>query len=142
MLGADPETILVRQEWVQKAENDLVAAAHLLRLGRRCPTDTVCFHSQQCVEKYPKALLVNHGRDVPKTHGLRVLMAQLPIAERPDLTPEEQQQLTDNATIARYPGDYAAISLADARKAVKCARRVRRQIPKRLPSQALRADLR
>jgi HEPN domain-containing protein len=105
MLGADPETIQVMQAWVQKTENDLVAAAHLLRLGRRCPTDTVCFHSQQCVEKYLRALLVNHGRDVPRTHGLRVLMAQLLIVARPDLMPEEQQQLTDYATHGRLiPG--------------------------------------
>jgi len=33
-------------------------AVHTLKMGRDCPTDTVCFHSQQCIEKYIKAFLV------------------------------------------------------------------------------------
>ena len=32
--------------------------AYTLRMGKDCPTDTVCFHAQQCAEKYLKALLV------------------------------------------------------------------------------------
>jgi HEPN domain-containing protein len=54
----DPEKIaIVVSEWVAKAENDLTNAAHTLKLGKACPTDTVCFHAQQVVEKYLKALL-------------------------------------------------------------------------------------
>ncbi len=45
-------------EWVIKTENNLKNAVHSLKLGKECPTDTVCFHAQQCVEKYLKALLV------------------------------------------------------------------------------------
>ena len=33
-------------------------AVHTLKLGADGPTDTVCFHAQQCIEKYLKALLV------------------------------------------------------------------------------------
>ena len=139
MLGVDPETVRIIREWVQKAENDLSNAAYVLRLGKRCPTDTVCFHAQQCVEKYLKAMLVNHERDIPKTHALSVLNAQLPAGARPDLTPEEEQLLTDYATITRYPGDYAAISLTEARQAVKIARRVRRHARKHLPKETWQA---
>ncbi len=46
-------------EWVEKAENDLKNAAHTIKMGEDCPTDTVCFHAQQCVEKYLKAFLVS-----------------------------------------------------------------------------------
>jgi hypothetical protein len=38
----------------------------------------------------------------------------------------------------RYPGDYVPISLAEARAAVKSDRRVRRQVRKRLPKEALK----
>ncbi len=140
MLAVDPELIRVVREWLQKAENDLTAAAQLLKLGKACPTDTVCFHAQQCAEKYVKALLVHHGQDFPKTHNLRALLALLPARARPDLTPEEQHLLTRYATVTRYPGDYEAIPLSEARNAVKIARRVRRQIRKRLPKEALRAQ--
>ena len=43
-------TAVVR-EWLDKAENDLKNAAHTLEMGEACPTDTVCFHAQQCAEK-------------------------------------------------------------------------------------------
>ena len=62
------------QRWVDKAEHDLKNAEHTLTLGDDCPVDTVCFHAQQCVEKYLKALLVFYGIVPPRTHNLRVLM--------------------------------------------------------------------
>ena len=51
-------TGLVVAEWVLKAEDDLKNAVHTLKLGRTGPIDTVCFHAQQCAEKYLKAYLV------------------------------------------------------------------------------------
>jgi HEPN domain-containing protein len=129
--------ITVCAEWLAKADNDLTTAAHTLKLGASCPTDTVCFHAQQCVEKYLKALLVMEGIDFPKTHDLKTMMALIPAGLRPDLSSEEQSWLTDYATGARYPG-WEQISLAVARRAVAVARRVRRDIRRRLPRRALR----
>jgi hypothetical protein len=41
----DAESVaLVAAEWVARAEDDLKNAAHTLKLGRTCPTGTVCFH--------------------------------------------------------------------------------------------------
>jgi hypothetical protein len=51
-------TTAIAREWIIKAENDLKTAAHTLKMVRGCPTDIVCFHAQQCVEKYLKAFLV------------------------------------------------------------------------------------
>ena len=137
MFEANDEVMQVIRQWAQKAENDLKTAAHTLKLCERCPTDTVCFHAQQCVEKYLKALLVWHEIDFPKTHNLGTLLALLPARIRLDLTPEEQERLTDYATVTRYPGDYDAIPLAEAQQAVAIARRVRSQVRKRLPKEAL-----
>jgi len=39
------EQVAVVREWVGKAENDLKNATHTLKLGKECPTDTVCFHA-------------------------------------------------------------------------------------------------
>jgi len=33
----------VVREWISKAENDLKNAANTLKMGKDCPTDTVCF---------------------------------------------------------------------------------------------------
>jgi len=136
MFEPDEEVIAVVRQWVQKAENDLKNAAHTLKLGQDCPTDTVCFHAQQCVEKYIKALLVLRGVEFARIHHINALLALLPARVRPDLTPEEQERLTDYAVSARYPGDYEPIPLAEARQAVQIARRVRRQIRKWLPKES------
>jgi len=136
----DPEVIATVRRWLEKAENDLLTATTLLKLGRQCPTDTVCFHAQQCIEKYLKGLLVWRSRSFPKTHDLTALMGLLAAADRPELSADEQEMLTRYATVMRYPGDYAPISLAEARAAVKIARRVRRQARKRLPKEALKSS--
>jgi hypothetical protein len=54
MLDLDEAVLEVVAQWVLKAESDLKTAALLLRVRRDCPTDIVCFHVQQCVEKYLK----------------------------------------------------------------------------------------
>lgn len=109
-------------------------------LGKDCPTDTVCFHAQQCVEKYIKAVLVLHATPFPKTHDLSMLVALLPTKLRPQLDRKDQKLLTDYATIRRYPdpGGEPEISFTEARKAVARARRVRRELRKHLPKPALR----
>ena len=126
------EILIVTRDWVIKAENDLKNAVYTLGMGDDCPTDTVCFHAQQCVEKYLKAFLVLKKIDFPKTHDIKELIALLPSNTRPKMTPEEQRRLTDYATVTRYPGDYELISLAEARRAVKIARRVRNKMRKLL----------
>jgi len=135
----DPNEVLtVVRGWVQKAENDLITAAHTLTLGQNTPTDTVCFHVQQCVEKYIKALLTWHGIEFGRIHHISALLAFLPEAVRPDLTPEEQERLTEYAVTTRYPGDYDPIPLDEANQAVRLARRVRACVRKHLPATALR----
>ncbi len=62
MPGARREVTRVAAEWVAKAEGDLRAAAQILKIEKDCPTETVVFHAQQCVEKYLKAVLRIHLR--------------------------------------------------------------------------------
>lgn len=60
-------------EWVRKAEADYEAATILIRKRQQPLPDVVCFHCQQCSEKYLKAFLVKHKIAFPKTHNLLVL---------------------------------------------------------------------
>jgi len=131
------EVLAVVQQWVQKAENDLKTATYTLQLKEECPTDTVCFHAQQCIEKYSKAVLVYNGVDFPRTHNLSVLIVLLPQPSCLSLTAEEQERLTDYATTTRYPGDYEPIPVGEARQAVRLARRTRRELRKLLPKEIL-----
>ncbi len=137
----DPNAVIsVIREWLAKADNDLKTAVHTLTLGKACPTDTVCFHAQQCIEKHIKALLVCRATPFPKTHDIGRLRALLPPRLRPKLDRNRVDRLTEYATVMRYPGAGSDLSLAEARKAVAVARRVRREVRKHLPKAALRRE--
>jgi HEPN domain-containing protein len=135
MPAPDPVIIVVRA-WVAKAENDLTAAVHLFTLGAECPTDTVCFHAQQCVEKDIKALLVFRATPFPKTHDIYALRTLLPPRLRPKLTKKDQDLLTQYATVRRSPMG-PDIPMPEARRAVALARRVRREVRRHVPRAAL-----
>ena len=114
------------RDWIAKAEGGFLAAMVLARRRKVPLHDQVCFHCQQCVEKYLKARLEEAGIPHPKTHDLeRLLMLILPVEPlwaslRPAL-----KSLSDFAVEFRYPGN-AAIA-ADARKAVKDAKVIRKE---------------
>ena len=132
------QVVTVIREWVAKAENDLKNASHTLKLGRECPVDTVCFHAQQCVEKYLKSVLILRNIPFPKTHDIEALHALIPPLDRPQMSPMDQKRLTRYATAMRYPGDYLPTTLAEARSSVALARRIRKDIRSILPKAALR----
>ena len=132
------QVVTVIREWVQRAESDLKTARHTLKLGKECPADTVCFHAQQVVEKYLKAVLVAEGMDFPRTHDIERVMALLPKRLRPSVSIEEARRLTAYATVMRYPGNYQPVTVQEARLAVGLARRVRKEIREILPKAALR----
>ncbi len=51
--------------WAERAEEDFILARAALR--RKQPlTSGVCFHAQQCAEKYMKALLISKAWSSPK----------------------------------------------------------------------------
>ena len=123
--------------WVEKAEDDLKVSAYLLTMGQECPYSIVCFHAQQCVEKYIKAVLVYHDIDFPKAHDLTRLTRLVPAEVLIPLSDEEQDKLTDYATVNRYPGDWEPITRAEAEEAASVARRVREAVRALLPPEAL-----
>jgi HEPN domain-containing protein len=96
------------REWVRKAEADY-RVAQLLRRGKEAVHDAVCFHCQQCVEKYLKALLQELGLPITRTHDLEALRVQLH-PHHPSLAPFRRGLgfLSDYAVDARYPGKTAS----------------------------------
>jgi HEPN domain-containing protein len=128
-----PERTKLARQWLAKAEEDLIAARHLLTLAdEECPFTAVAFHAQQCVEKCLKALLTARGIDFPKIHDNGELVAMLPSEERPPLGVLVQEKLTDYATVSRYPGDDAPLGRVEAGEAVEAAETVDRAARARL----------
>lgn len=71
-----------------------------------------------------------------QTHNIRKLVQLVEPHHRIELSESEQNSLTDYATAARYPG-FGEIPLSEARRAVRLARRVRKQIRSLLPKQSI-----
>lgn len=123
------------RQWFEKAEHDLRNAEHTLTIrDEECPFDTVCFHAQQCVEKYLKGWLVFRGMNVPHSHDLVVLLNLAMPTGLQGIPVQDVQPLNRYTIEARYPGDWDPIDRFEAERAVSVARRVRDVVRFLLPS--------
>ena len=55
------------EAWINIAIEDFQSANYLLE---KSLYRMVCYHSQQTVERLSKAIIVQHDRDIPRTHNL------------------------------------------------------------------------
>lgn len=112
------------REWVLKAESDYDVVSLLLRSRKPSRHDPLCFHAQQCAEKYLKARLTEAGIAFTKTHDLPTLLAlAVPAEPRWSGFDAAFAVLTDHSVLPRYPGTSTTAS--DTRAAVKACRRFR-----------------
>lgn len=118
--------------WVLKAEHDLLNIENNLA-AREIPWDTVGFHAQQCVEKYPKALLISRQIDPPKIHDLTELYALLPDGLLKGINVHALEELNPYSIEGRYPGVWEPVEQAEALQAVEAARMIRQAIRRILP---------
>jgi HEPN domain-containing protein len=110
------------REWVQKAEADFLAATTLA--SESLPLhEVICFHCQQAVEKYLKALLQESGDPVPRTHDLVRLYSLVMSHYQLRGIVRGLKFLTDFAVEPRYPGKSA--SKRQAAAALRWAGKVR-----------------
>jgi HEPN domain-containing protein len=104
------------REWVAKADGDFFDAQRGVRARKNPNHDGVCFHCQQCIEKYLKARLIEAAKTFPKTHDLaRLLDLLLPTEPSWEAWRSELNILTDYAVSFRYPEESATRD--DAKKA-------------------------
>jgi HEPN domain-containing protein len=108
--------------WLKKSKNDLEAAQLLLR--ENGPTDTICFHCQQSVEKALKSILALRGEQIPKTHDLEEIQEIILKAEQIDsLAKFDLEELTDYGVDVRYDFEFEP-SGNDSKDALKLATQV------------------
>ena len=118
------------REWAQKAERDYAAIA-LHQQTEDPDFDIICFHVQQCIEKYLKAWLQEANIPYPRSHDLLALLGLIV-----PTVPSWQAWQSDFSVIApyavefRYPGTSATAE--NAEQATRVCTEVR---------QAVRAEL-
>ena len=117
-------------EWVENAEEDYVVV-QLLHQGQNPVYNAICFHAQQCVEKYLKAWLQEANIPFPRTHDLKELLnlivPTIPIwrAWQADFS-----KLSEHAVDSRYPGKFATAN--DTAHAMQICDEVRQSIREQL----------
>ena len=117
-------------EWVETAEEDYVGMRQLQQ-GQHPVHNSICFHAQQCVEKYLKAWLQEANIPFPRTHDLKELLEliipSVPIWQvwEPDFS-----ALFKYAVATRYPG--ASATADNAAHAVHICDTVRRAVREHL----------
>ena len=110
--------------WIDHAEDDMNAAAKLLR-GKKPSIYGACFHAQQCAEKYIKAMLVFKDQSFPMLHDLLILNNLLVKAGIFMGLPEDDlDTLSAFAVATRYPG--AKPTIEDAKEAIAIAKVIRK----------------
>jgi HEPN domain-containing protein len=119
------------QEWIDKAEGDFHTASREARARKAPNYDAVCFHGQQCAEKYLKAYLQEQGQRFPRVHDLiELLELCLPYDGTFDSQRNLLKDLTKYAVDYRYPGELATKD--DARAALQAVKAVRAFVRQKL----------
>ena len=95
-------------EWVTKAEADFATMQRECQATENPNYDGVCFHAQQCAEKYLKARLCETEVSFSKIHDLVALLEQVLEAEPTwEAFREDLAYLSGFAVTFRYPGESA-----------------------------------
>ena len=132
------EVQTLARNWVLKAENDLKIGQDELQTEEPA-TDMVCFHMQQCVEKYLKAFLTLHRTVFRRTHDIAELIegckAIAPDFER--LYDLHADHLTMYGVEIRYPDDFYLPTREEAEHCATTALAVREFVRERLKQAGL-----
>jgi len=114
------------KEWLKLAEEELNMAIYLLNGGY---FKGACYHSQQCIEKSIKVILLKKGWELEKIHSIERLIS---IADDYNIKiklSDEEVVFIDSIYRGRYPAEAGILpfgepSKVDARKAVDIAKRI------------------
>ena len=112
-------------ELVRKAEGDYASVKlHLQHLSTPGFLDIICFHAQQCIEKYLKAWLQEANIRAPRTHDLNELLA-LSVPTHPEWRRWRRDfaAFGKYAVDGRYPAYFA--TAADVEHAARVCEEVR-----------------
>ena len=114
--------------WFLKADRDLLTIDHEFSSSNPV-LETICFHSQQAVEKYLKGYLIFLDIPFRKTHELGELVTTIENKDKEiSKLKLEVDQLTGYAVEIRYPDDFIELSVIDANEAKNIAFKLKEYI--------------
>jgi len=114
-------------DWIKVADNDMNINKSLLK-DDPIQFAGVVFHSQQAIEKYFKAFLLDKGWNLQKTHDLTNLYGE--VQKYIDLEIDLNVLIDiDNMYLdARYPDNYHDPNEEEAKKSYELAEKIEKKI--------------
>jgi len=112
------------EKWLFRANEDLAVIDRLIQTDLQAYASTICFHAQQAVEKYLKALLAWKGVDFPRTHDVDFLLAECRKVSPGQFDQIDLKSLTDFGVSIRYPDDFYVPDLSETRYYGQVAREI------------------
>jgi HEPN domain-containing protein len=100
-------------KWLFRADEDMAVIDQLMQSDPQAYASTICFHAQQAVEKYLKALLAWKGVDFPRTHDVDFLLAECRKVTSGQFDHIDLKSLTDFGVSVRYPDDFYVPDLSE-----------------------------
>ncbi len=110
------------REWMNRARSDLTQAKSQVP---GVYLENLCFNAQQAAEKAIKAVMITRNIEFPYVHDLARLLSLLEDEE--EVIPEAIRRagdLTDYATVMRYPAGVEPVSEQEYAKAIEIAEAV------------------
>lgn len=128
----DEEKLSVAKLWFKKAESDIKTIENNFR-SEDPPTDAICFHIQQAIEKYIKGALVYFGEHFAKTHDLVNLLTSI-VRHIPELGVFEDQldEISHYGVELRYPDISYDPSLKESKEAYEITLKVKEIVLSRI----------
>jgi len=117
--------------WHIKADNDLQTAENEFK-AEQTVTDSICFHSQQAVEKYLKSYLVAIQQSYKYTHNITDILGNCISIDKDFKLLEFALMLTQYSVEIRYPDDFYIPELEEARNAYEIALKVKEFVLKKI----------
>lgn len=110
----DDKRLFTVKLWFKKADSDFKTIENNLK-SESPPTDAICFHAQQAIEKY-----------ITKTHDLVVLLTSV-VEYIPELSnlEDELDEISRYGVEVRYPDIFYEPTLEEAKKSYDIAIKVK-----------------
>jgi HEPN domain-containing protein len=105
------------KDWLDKANNDLLAAEAILAYYEEPPTDTICYHGHQVAEKCFKAFVIAKANKLHKIHDLVELLEFCIAADKSfDIFRASAENLNRYYIDSKYPGGFPVLYPIDEAK--------------------------
>jgi HEPN domain-containing protein len=115
------------RNWLFRAREDLSVIESLVSSGLQFYTSTICFHSQQAVEKYLKAFLIYHDIDFPRTHDVDYLLLECQKIDEINFD-FDFKSLTEFGVSVRYPDDFYIPGVSETKEYYQLAQDVKENV--------------